>query len=580
MKILLQLCVCIWIAQPLLTATQTNDTIHVIFADSSEGHLPPHIYKLSETIMNLMEDLKLPQGTKTTPIHLPHINPEQVTLLKYLHPAIVKNYPFASSRRPEDAEKKALDQKALQKNLEENLYSALTRKQLKVQNMVSIIEASNYLDIAPLLNGAINALARYLIIPENLQLILYNAKHRATLKQALNIPRELELELAQAMVKSSGALVLSILFGAQPNIINNTRLITELMWNLHNPYLGARTLNGGVQIYNVTNPNVPEAMLDPDAIRALVPGMVLGGGYGSTGITWTPDDLFNFSSTPDTSLGILDINPLTGAIAQTGHTNAVTSIASSPDNNYLATGSKDHTIRIWSANAPILLQDNAEIISLAWSRDSKYLSASSNAGTIKIWRVLDTQLVHTINAHPGANGLITALIWSQNVLISSSWDGSIKIWNPHNGTLIRTLSNSNGRVNALSLNSDGNYLACALENGTIQIWDITTYALLTSHRMNGPILSVAWSSDNSVLACGLDQGPGSIILWKRVNPGSLLRDLSFEQACIVVKAYQAKLQNTPLVLNGKLGPEFLDAYNSFDQQIKDCLAPYVIPIAP
>jgi WD40 repeat protein len=64
------------------------------------------------------------------------------------------------------------------------------------------------------------------------------------------------------------------------------------------------------------------------------------GGYGSGGVDYI--QIFNLATSEQ--IGLL-----------TGHTNVIIALAFSPDGNWLASGSGDHTVRIWDVSETLLL---------------------------------------------------------------------------------------------------------------------------------------------------------------------------------------------------------------------------------
>ncbi|NEQ11998.1 MAG: hypothetical protein F6K37_40910, partial [Moorea sp. SIO4E2] len=76
----------------------------------------------------------------------------------------------------------------------------------------------------------------------------------------------------------------------------------------------------------------------------------------------------------------------------TGHTGAIFSLAISPDNRILASGSHDGTIKLWDISTGTLVTTlnghTGPITTLAFSPDNQTLASGSFDRTIKIWKLV------------------------------------------------------------------------------------------------------------------------------------------------------------------------------------------------
>jgi len=213
-------------------------------------------------------------------------------------------------------------------------------------------------------------------------------------------------------------------------------------------------------------------------------------------------------------------------LAWQAHTDNAFALAFSPDEDKLATGSHDGSVKLWNvANGALLWsagQTNATIC-LAFSPDGSLLATGGHDTTVRIWDAKSDIPCEEV-PHPGP---VFALAWSPDgrLLASGDLEGKIRLWDRREttaATCIAVLEGHTKRVRALAFVPDGSQLASASYDGTIKLWNLGE---VPSHRLYQTLVghteavqTLAWSPDGGTLASG--GRDHTIRLWERDQPSA------------------------------------------------------------
>ena len=201
---------------------------------------------------------------------------------------------------------------------------------------------------------------------------------------------------------------------------------------------------------------------------------------------------------------------------QAGHFDAVGSLAFSPDEQLIVSGSHDKTVKLWDRTSGRELRTmkghSDWVNSVAFSTDGKTLASGSRDRTIKLWNVETGQELRTLKGHEES---VVAVAFSpdKKMLLSGSDDGALKLWDFTNGALIRTLkgpvkggwTRGASDEQSISFESTGTVIASAGTSGwpnmtgTIQMWETNTGSELRTLTVQGPVYAIAFSTDRKVL---------------------------------------------------------------------------------
>jgi WD40 repeat protein/predicted Ser/Thr protein kinase len=159
-----------------------------------------------------------------------------------------------------------------------------------------------------------------------------------------------------------------------------------------------------------------------------------------------------------------------------GHQQAVTAVAYSPDGQYLATGSRDRTVKIWNAvtgEEIRTLTHTNDVQAVAFSPDGRYLASAGRDKTVKLWEVKTWTERHTFRGH---NNDIRSLAFSANQrrLASGAGDrgmnGEVKIWDLETGQELLSLSDKEGEITGLAFSPDNKRLYSGGRGGALRVW--------------------------------------------------------------------------------------------------------------
>jgi WD40 repeat protein/beta-lactamase regulating signal transducer with metallopeptidase domain len=229
---------------------------------------------------------------------------------------------------------------------------------------------------------------------------------------------------------------------------------------------------------------------------------------------------------------ILNINPKTGQLrgyvgpSRPVHTDAITALLPSPHNSNLLSISHDGKVFAWpSAGVPetprqTLFGHTQTVTCVASSADGQFLATASRDGSLRIWNAKDPTEVRKWSGHIG--GVIAVLFANHSTLVSVGYDETIRVWDSRSGQPLRTISLPTAEVKiALSLDSKSLAVVGPKLQGAILI-DIETGRITKRllPRLYG-LTAVAFVPDGKRLALGTIAG--DVVLCSLANGKEELR---------------------------------------------------------
>lgn len=228
----------------------------------------------------------------------------------------------------------------------------------------------------------------------------------------------------------------------------------------------------------------------------------------ATVVAWSPDSSRLAVGTDNGTVQVW--SPLTGQIIAVigGHEETVTSLAWSPDGQWLATsGLPDHTVRVWSATTgearAELNGHTDQVTAVSWSQDSAELVSCGFDSQLRIWNAAAAEQVRSFQVNALGQALAVAWAPDNSKIVVAGQTGWVQIRPPNPNELTITLDNHDAPVKALVWAPDGSRFVSGDNGGQLLVWD-------SGVSDNGtPILTIntglsvrhiAWSPDNTLLA--------------------------------------------------------------------------------
>jgi small GTP-binding protein len=223
-----------------------------------------------------------------------------------------------------------------------------------------------------------------------------------------------------------------------------------------------------------------------------------------------------------------------------GHREVVRSLAFSPRGFALASGSGDHTVKLWDVGSGKLLRTleghQDSVNSVAFDPRGGMVASGSNDNTVKLWEVDSGKLLRTLEGHQDSVNSV-AFDPRSGMVASGSNDNTVKLWKVSSGKQLRTLKGHQDWINSVAFDSQGSMLASGSDDTTVKFWETPNGKLLRTGKGHRNLVnSVAFDPLGGMLASG--DATNTVNLWN-ARSGKLLRTLEGHTGVVNNVAFSA-----------------------------------------
>uniref|UniRef100_A0ABM5F138 Transducin beta-like protein 3 n=1 Tax=Pogona vitticeps TaxID=103695 RepID=A0ABM5F138_9SAUR len=167
------------------------------------------------------------------------------------------------------------------------------------------------------------------------------------------------------------------------------------------------------------------------------------------------------------------VETLQATLTVKAHDKDINSVAVSPNDKLVATGSQDKTAKLWACSDCSLLGvfsgHKRGIWCVQFSPVDQVLGTSSADGTVKIWDLHDFSCLKTFEGHD-ASVLKLIFVSRGGQVLSSASDGLLKLWTIKSNECVKTLDAHDDKVWGLHANKKDDAVVTGSSDSRVLVW--------------------------------------------------------------------------------------------------------------
>jgi len=195
-----------------------------------------------------------------------------------------------------------------------------------------------------------------------------------------------------------------------------------------------------------------------------------------------------------------------------GHSHFVSDLDLSQDSRFCLSSSWDGTIRLWNLKTAqtrkTLINHTKDVLSVAFSPDNRQICSGSMDKSVKIWNI-HGECKFTVDQNQHTDWVSCVRYFhdaKQPIVISASWDKTIKVWDNQSMSLMHTFVGHKAQINTLDLAPNTNLIASGGRDGKVNIWNLIEGRHLDEIDAESPVNVVLFAIKVYWLVIGTENG--------------------------------------------------------------------------
>lgn len=194
-----------------------------------------------------------------------------------------------------------------------------------------------------------------------------------------------------------------------------------------------------------------------------------------TSVAFSPDGQWIVNGNNNHTIELRNLNGNSIARVFTGHESVVNSVVFSPNGQHIVSGSDDKTVRLWDLHGnPIgqsFLGHDDWVTSVAFSPNGQYIVSASVDKTIRLWNLYGNPIGQPFVGH---KSLVSSVAFSPDGqhIISGSDEDTVRLWDLHGNPIGQPFLGHDLGVTSVVFSPGGEYIVSGSSDGTVRLWDV------------------------------------------------------------------------------------------------------------